>query len=85
MPTITIAAPIASAIVNGSPKIETARAIVTNGEMVAIIEVVWGVVRERPALTKNEGITVAKIAQPADSQKKRGLEEKSNPRLTTIK
>ena len=77
-------APMASASVNGSPNIQTAKAIVTSGEIVAIIEVVCGVVRDRPAFTKNDGVTVAKIAVPADSQKKRGLDEKSKPLLTTI-
>lgn len=77
MPAITIAEPIASASVNSSPKIHTAKAMVMSGEMVAIILVVWGVVLDNPAFTKNDGITVAKIAVPADSQKKRGLDEKS--------
>jgi hypothetical protein len=83
MPAITIAAPIASASVKGSPKIHTAKVIVTSGEIVAIIEVVCGVVLDNPAFTKNDGITVAKIAVPAESQKNLGEDEKSKPLLTT--
>ena len=63
---------------------ETAKAIVTSGEIVAIIDVVCGVVRDNPALTRNDGMTVAKIAVPAESQKNLGDDEKSKLRLTTI-
>ena len=84
MPAITMAEPIASAIVKGSPKIHTAKTIVMSGEMVAIMLVVWGVVLDNPAFTRNDGMTVAKIAVPAESQKNLGDDEKSKLRLTTI-
>jgi hypothetical protein len=58
--------------------------MVINGEIVAIIEVDCGEMRESPAFTMNDGRTVAKNPVPAASQKNLGLEEKSKLRLTRI-
>ena len=79
-----MAEPIASTSVKGSPRIQTASEMVISGEIVAIIEVDCGLMRERPAFTRNDGRTVAKNAVPAASQKNRGLEEKSKLQLVTI-
>ena len=79
-----MAEPMASASVKDSPRIHTANAMVINGEIVAIIEVDCGLMRDRPAFTRNDGKTVAKKPVPAASQKNRGLEEKSTLRLVTI-
>lgn len=71
--------PSASASVKGSPSIHTAKPIVTSGEIVEIIAVACGEVRAMPAFMRNDGRTVAKIAQPAPSQMKRGVAAKVKP------
>lgn len=71
-------------IVKSSPKIQTANEIVMMGEMVEIMLVDCGLMRESPALTRNDGSTVAKKPVPAESQKNRGDDEKSKLWLTTI-
>ena len=70
---------MASAGVNGSPRIQTASAIVTMGDTVEIIDTAALETRARPALMRNVGSTVATMAHPAESQRKRGLAEKSPP------
>ena len=63
---------MASAQVKGSSKIQTAKMIVTNGDIVEIIATVWADVRANPALIQKIGSTVAKMAQPKAIQRKTG-------------